>query len=77
VDRLLEEGRRTLDPQKRRKIYREFVEIIHQEVPVLYYLISPNVFAYRSNFKGFEARGQGRFFSGDMGVPFARIEPKS
>lgn len=74
ADRLLEEGRKTLDPQKRYKIYREFVELFHQEVPLLYYLISPNVFAYRSYLKGFEARGQGRFFSGDMGIPFARIE---
>jgi peptide/nickel transport system substrate-binding protein len=74
VDRLLEEGRRTLDLQKRRKIYREFVELIHEEVPVLYYLISPNVFAHRSNLKGFETRGQGRFFSGDMGIPLAYLE---
>ena len=74
VDRLLEEGWKNLDPQKRRKIYREFVELIHHEVPVLYYLISPNVFGYRPQLIGFEARGQGRFFSGDMGIPFARLE---
>jgi peptide/nickel transport system substrate-binding protein len=74
ADKLLEEGRKTLDPQNRYKIYREFVELLHQEVPLLYYLISPNVFAYRSYVKGFEARGQGRFFSGDIGIPFAQME---
>lgn len=74
VDSLLEEGRKTLDPQKRYKIYREFFELIYNEVPVLYLLVSPNLYAYRTTLKGFEMRGEGRYFSGDTGIPFAWLE---
>ena len=74
ADLLLEEGRKTLDPHQRHRIYREFVELIHREVPVLYYLISPSVFAYRPELKGFEVRDQGQFFTGDTGIPFSWIE---
>jgi ABC-type transport system substrate-binding protein len=74
ADKLLQEGRRTLDPQKRYKIYREFVELIHQELPVLYLLISPNLYVYRVQLKAFEMKGEGRYFSGDTGIPLAWLE---
>lgn len=33
ADRLIEEGRRTLDPERRKEIYREFFRIVHEDQP--------------------------------------------
>lgn len=74
ADKLLEEGRKILDPQKRYKIYKEFIELIHQEIPVLYLFVSPNLYVYRDYLKGLAMKGQGRYFSGDSGIPFAWLE---
>lgn len=74
MDRLLEDGRRTTDFKKRQQIYKEVTELLVREVPALYTLSSPYIFAHRPYFKGFETRDQGRYFTGDIGLPMAWLE---
>ena len=40
VDKLLEEGRTELDPEKRKAIYKEIQEIIRKDIP-MYMIIYP------------------------------------
>jgi peptide/nickel transport system substrate-binding protein len=56
VDRLLEQGRREPDDQKRYRIYRQFVEIIDEESPQITLGFAPAVLAYRSYVREFEVR---------------------
>jgi peptide/nickel transport system substrate-binding protein len=56
VDSLLEQGRREADFQKRYQMYKEAVEIIHEEAPQITLGFAPAVTAYRSYVKGFEVR---------------------
>jgi peptide/nickel transport system substrate-binding protein len=74
ADQLLREGRITIDPQKRRKIYQEVVELINEEAPQIFTLLTPYVFAYRNHVKGFKTDPDGRYFSAEGGVPVAWIE---
>lgn len=73
LDRLLEIGRVTLDPAKRKAIYREVVEILHEDLPVLWLVMTPYAYAFGPRVKDFETDSQGLFFSGDKGLPFARL----
>lgn len=74
MDRLLEEGRQTIDIRRRQQIYKEVTELFFREVPLLYMVSIPYIFAHRPYLKGFEARDQGRYFTGDMGLPMAWLE---
>lgn len=68
VDKLLEQGRVEPDFQKRYRIYKEFIEIIHEEVPQISLGSNPYVFAYRSYVKGFEVFPDDHFFYGVGGI---------
>lgn len=48
VDKLLEEGRRTIDKEKRKEIYQEFQKIIVEEIPALF-LYYPFVYQIKRN----------------------------
>lgn len=74
VDQLLDEGRITMDPKKRHRIYREATEILFEEVPTIWTVLAPVFFTYRSYVKGFEVEPQGLFFSGKRGIPMIRLE---
>jgi peptide/nickel transport system substrate-binding protein len=74
VDRLLDEARVEQDIKKRQKLYREAVEILHDEVPQIHMLASPYVFAFQSSLKGLEFEPQGRFFADHIGLPMAWID---
>jgi peptide/nickel transport system substrate-binding protein len=69
VDRLLEQGRRENDFQKRYRIYKEFLETVHEEVPQITLGFTPNVFGYRSHVRGFSLPLVGNdFFYGSGGL---------
>jgi peptide/nickel transport system substrate-binding protein len=56
VDELLDEGRRTADPDARREIYAEVNRIIVDEAPYIYIFNPMNIQAYQPYVKGYEAR---------------------
>jgi peptide/nickel transport system substrate-binding protein len=51
VDRLLVEGRHTLDQAKRKKIYDRFQEILHQEVPYVFLYVPYSLVILNHRFK--------------------------
>jgi peptide/nickel transport system substrate-binding protein len=53
VDRLLDEGRTTLNQEKRKQIYRKVMEIINEELPEIDLAFVSRYFGYRSHVKGF------------------------
>jgi ABC-type transport system substrate-binding protein len=55
TDRLLEEGRKTLDFAQRKKIYAEVGKILLRDVPEIPLYTHPFIFGFRSYVKGFEA----------------------
>jgi peptide/nickel transport system substrate-binding protein len=75
VDRLLDGAKISMDPKRRYDLYREALEIIHEEVPILYGFLVPYVFIYRTEVKDFKAPYQGRYFgAGNHGFPTAWLE---
>jgi peptide/nickel transport system substrate-binding protein len=68
VDKLLEQGRTEVDFQKRYRIYKEFVEIIHEEVPQIPLGFRPQFFAFHGYVKGFEIDPNSFFFYGTGGL---------
>jgi peptide/nickel transport system substrate-binding protein len=54
VDRLLEEARRITDFQQRRRMYREVIEILQEEVADIPIAFVPNGFALQSHVRDFE-----------------------
>jgi peptide/nickel transport system substrate-binding protein len=68
VDKLLEQGRVEPDFQKRYRIYKEFFEIIHEEVPQISLGSTPYVFGYRNYVKGFEVFPDDHFYYGVGGI---------
>jgi len=57
VDALLEEGRSTYDQDKRAEIYKEFGEIINDELPIIPMVAEDDIFGVTTAVKGFEPRG--------------------
>jgi peptide/nickel transport system substrate-binding protein len=51
ADALLEEYRRTFDPQKRSALYREFQQILHQEQPYTFLFIQKSIRAVDRRFQ--------------------------
>lgn len=51
VDALLEEYRRTFDPQKRIELYREFQQILNQEQPYTFLFIQKSILAVERRFQ--------------------------
>ena len=74
VDKLLEQGRTELDFQKRYRIYKEALEIIHEELPQIALGFAPYVFAFRNQVKGFDVYPNGQFFYGVGGLGMAWLE---
>jgi peptide/nickel transport system substrate-binding protein len=68
LDRLLEQGRGAADFQKRYRIYKEAVEILHEEVPQIPLGFVPWVFAYRRQVKGFNVHPDAAYFYGSGGL---------
>lgn len=60
VDRLLEEGARTFDVEKRKEIYREIQAIIREDLPFLPLFRYTNVFGRKAGLEGFEANSNTR-----------------
>ena len=75
MDKLLDEGAITLDRKRRLAIYKEAVEILDREVPVIWLAMAPYVYVHRGVVKEFATDSQGLYFSGDQGLPYARVEP--
>jgi peptide/nickel transport system substrate-binding protein len=59
VDRLLEEGRRTLDQQERKKIYDRFQEILAEEQPYTFLYVPDALPAVASRVRGIEPAPSG------------------
>jgi peptide/nickel transport system substrate-binding protein len=74
VDRLLEQGRAETDSQKRYRIYKEVVEIIHEELPQITVGFTPYIFAYRAHVKNFRSDPSGVFFYGTGGLAMAWMD---
>jgi len=54
VDALLEEGRTTLDQEKRKEIYREAQRIIAEDAPMVFLYVNPQASAMQENVRGFD-----------------------
>ncbi len=54
VDALLQEGRTTFDLKKRKKIYTQVVNQMNQDAPIIYAIIRPIPYGWRSSLKGWE-----------------------
>jgi ABC-type transport system substrate-binding protein len=76
ADELLDQGRVATDPKLRQRIYREFVELLLEEVPMLFVAMRPYIFSYREHVKDVRIEPRGRFFSGDLGLPLAWLEAR-
>jgi peptide/nickel transport system substrate-binding protein len=53
LDKLVEQGRSVWDFEKRRAIYKKVVEILNEDVPIIYTIDSVVGYAYRDDLKGF------------------------
>lgn len=53
IDRLLDQGSRELDPQKRRQYYWRIQEILHEELPIIMTVRDLRFVAYRNNLQHF------------------------
>jgi peptide/nickel transport system substrate-binding protein len=74
VDRLLEEGRTTLDPEASKQIYLEFQELIHEEQPQVFLLWHPDSQVRRQGYTGIPEMAMS---NGDMltyAHEFAKVE---
>ncbi len=60
VDRLLEEGARTFDPEKRRAIYYRVQEIVRDDLPFLPLFLYTAVYGRKAGVKGFEPNSNTR-----------------
>jgi peptide/nickel transport system substrate-binding protein len=69
VDKLLEEARTTLDEGKRKELYDQIMEILHEDVPYvyLYHNNSTTDFAFQGNVTGFEAYPDGILRTAKLG----------
>jgi len=54
IDRLLIEGRRTFDREKRKKIYHKIHEILYDEQPYMFLYIADSLVAVQRRFEGIE-----------------------
>ena len=63
-----------MDPKRRQLIYREMMEIVIDEAPTIWTVLTPVVYTYRSHVKGFDVEPQGRLFSGDKGFPMTWLD---
>jgi peptide/nickel transport system substrate-binding protein len=54
VDELLEEGRRTIDREKRKEIYYEAVKLIAKDAPMVFLYVNPQISAFVDAVKGFD-----------------------
>ncbi len=54
VDRLLEEGRKTVDREERKEIYKNAVELIVKDAPMVFLYVNPQTSAYAEKVKGFD-----------------------
>lgn len=50
ADRIIEEARREFDPEKRRKLYNRFQEILHEEQPYIFLFMQPSLVAIQKRF---------------------------
>jgi peptide/nickel transport system substrate-binding protein len=50
IDEIFASGIRELDPVKRKALYREWIEIVYREQPVIYLTVSERVAALRNRF---------------------------
>ncbi|MCS6826019.1 MAG: hypothetical protein NZ553_05315, partial [Caldilinea sp.] len=53
VDRLLDEARTTVDPEVRRELYAQAIDIIWEEAPWLFLYSEVQLTAIRTNVEGF------------------------
>lgn len=74
VDRLLDQGRSEVDPQKRYRIYKEFVELIYEELPQITLGFRPQFVAFHTYVKGFEIDPNSFFFYGPGGLAMTWLD---
>jgi peptide/nickel transport system substrate-binding protein len=68
MDELLEEGRRNVDFQRRRRIYKEVIELLQEEIVDIPIGVIQQGFAFQSSVKNFEPTVTGIFSYGNGGV---------
>lgn len=74
VDKLLEQARIEQDFQRRYRMYKEAVEIMHEELPQITVGFTPYIFAYQSYVKGFQVDPNGFFFYGPAGLAMTWLD---
>jgi ABC-type transport system substrate-binding protein len=76
MEKLRDEGAVVLDRGRRSAIYKEVVEILDKELPVIWLIMAPYAYVHRAVVKDFATDSQGLFFSGDHGLPYAKLEQR-
>jgi peptide/nickel transport system substrate-binding protein len=61
VDRLIDEGRRTLDQDKRKQIYGEIQRILADDLPFINFLYLDNVIVYSKRVNHLETNPSGNY----------------
>ena len=62
LDALIDAGRREMDPDKRAAIYRQAMQLMHEDVPIVFLYVDKDFYGVTRRLKGFLPRGDGCFF---------------
>jgi ABC-type transport system substrate-binding protein len=68
VDQLLEDARKVADFQQRRRIYKEVIEILHEEIPDLPIAFTQNGFGFQNQVRDFEPTITSVYSYGNGGI---------
>jgi ABC-type transport system substrate-binding protein len=73
-DKLIEEGRRTIDPTKRKEIYRKALDVLNKDLPCIFIGHYPIAQASRTYLKNMKTNLRGDNVWAYGGVSYAWIE---
>ncbi len=73
-DKVVEEGRRTVDAAKRKEIYRKAIKLLHRDVHFIFLGHLPVAQAWRSHVKGLKTNTRGDIAFQGGGIAYAWIE---
>ena len=62
LDALIDAGRREMDPAKRAEIYRNAVQLMHDDASVVFLYVDKDFYGVTKRLKDFQPRGDGCFF---------------
>ena len=74
MDKLVEQGRSTWETEERRQIYKKVVDILMEELPIIYTIDSVVGYGFRNDLKGFVPGFATRYAFDGGGVKYWWIE---